>query len=236
MRQAQWRSRIPLLPDRRGRRRPILGSGRLLGAARLVALLFAAVIGLTLAIRPTPAVAKPVAVASDARIGQHNSVTRFVLDLSDHVSFDLFTLADPYRVVIDLPEIRWNLPAAALPARTGIFDRVRFGLFKPGTSRLVLDLNDAVVVNEAFLMKPLDDKGYRLVVDLVATDRTAFLATVRNGVPAPRAIPVAASSPPLMAFARPPPRPSTVPLQRIIVLDPGHGGADPRRHRSLRHL
>jgi N-acetylmuramoyl-L-alanine amidase len=139
-------------------------------------------------------------------------------------------------VVIDLPEIKWDLPAAALPAKNGLFDRLRFGLFKPGTSRLVLDLNDPVAVNEAFIMKPLDDKGYRLVIDLVATDRTAFLATVRdgtplatvrNGTPSPQASRATDAAPSLLAFARPPPRPTTVPVQRVIVLDPGHGGSDP---------
>jgi N-acetylmuramoyl-L-alanine amidase len=99
---------------------------------------------------------------------------------------------------------------------------------------LVLDCNDPVAVNEAFVMKPLNDRGYRLVVDLVATSRSAFLSTVRGAVRPPAAgRPAtdrqATSGPVAVAFVPPPPppRPKFVPVQRVIVLDPGHGGVDP---------
>jgi N-acetylmuramoyl-L-alanine amidase len=216
--------------------------GRLVRGLRLIVLALAVLGGVAAVAGPEPARARPAVVVSDARVGLHSAVTRFVLDLSEDVSFDLFTLADPYRVVIDLPEIKWELSAAALPARKGLFRGLRFGLFRPGTSRLVLDCNDPVAVNEAFIMKPLNDKGYRLVVDLVATSRNAFLSTIhgakrppvasRRTASPPTASPQAARSravspPPSLTFAPPPPRPRSSPVQRVIVIDPGHGGVDP---------
>ena len=49
-------------------------------------------------------------VANNIRIGAHSNKTRFVIDISDNIEFRAFTLSDPYRVVIDLPEIGWSLP------------------------------------------------------------------------------------------------------------------------------
>src|SRR5262245_25601605 len=49
--------------------------------------------------------------ASEARLGGDASRTRLVVDLSRPVEVAAFTLADPYRVVIDLPQITFQLPA-----------------------------------------------------------------------------------------------------------------------------
>ncbi len=199
---------------------------RLVRGLRLITLALA-VCAVTSVASPDSARARPAAVATDVRVGLHSSVTRFVLDLSDRVSFDLFTLADPYRVVIDLPEIKWELPMNAAPVRKGVFSGFRYGLFRPGTSRLVLECNDPVAVNEVFVMKPLDEKGYRLVVDLVATSRNAFLSAI-HGAKRPVAANRLPSSPsPSLTFAPPPPRPKSSPVKRVIVIDPGHGGDDP---------
>jgi len=200
---------------------------RLVCGLRLIAMALAVVGAVASVAGPEPARAKPAAKATDARVGLNGAVTRLVVDLSDQVSFDLFTLDDPYRVVIDMPQIKWALPATAMPSRKGVFGRLRYGLFKPGTSRLVLDCNGPVAVNEAFVMKPLDDKGYRLVVDLVATSRSAFLSSIRGFKHVPAASPPPTSPSPSLTFAPPPPRPRSSPVQRVIVIDPGHGGDDP---------
>ena len=46
-----------------------------------------------------------------ARIGEHEDRTRLVLELSDPVNLRTFTLANPDRVVVDLPEVAWRLGA-----------------------------------------------------------------------------------------------------------------------------
>ena len=51
-------------------------------------------LGITKAIAAAP-------TATDIRIGSHADKTRFVIDISDDVKFKVFTLSDPYRVVID---------------------------------------------------------------------------------------------------------------------------------------
>ncbi len=42
-------------------------------------------------------------VATDLRIGGDDKQTRFVVDLNRKIDLAAFTLADPYRVVVDLP-------------------------------------------------------------------------------------------------------------------------------------
>ena len=50
------------------------------------------------------------------------------------------TLTAPYRVVIDFPEVGWSLPPRPLPRASGVYKKLRYGLFKPGNTRVVLDL------------------------------------------------------------------------------------------------
>src|SRR6266853_335409 len=147
-------------------------------------------------------------VATDARVGGDAKQTRFVVDLSRKVDIRAFTLADPYRVVIDLPQVSFQLPPKA--GERGC------GLVMPGGSRIVLDVTGPVRVEKAFVLDPSDGQPARLVLDLVGIDREAFLraAAVDNRV-APE------------GAKKPEPQSSSSRDQRpIIVLDPGHGGID----------
>ncbi len=51
-----------------------------------------------------------------ARIGEHNDRTRLVIELSDPVNLRAFALANPDRVVLDMPEVSWRLGAPPRPA------------------------------------------------------------------------------------------------------------------------
>ena len=187
---------------------------------------------------PSAAVAAE-AVITDVRVGQLGEKTRFVFDLSNPVAFKVFALGDPYRVVIDLPEVGWRLPARPLPTRTGLLVNMRYGLFKPGTSRVVLDVAGPVAVGGAFLLEPSAAFGHRLVVDLLATSREAFVKQSRDLAAriadAPRApsSPAPAAAAPRLSMASPPPRKplrrpaALTPRKRVIAIDPGHGGIDP---------
>ncbi|HBU97652.1 MAG TPA: N-acetylmuramoyl-L-alanine amidase, partial [Thalassospira lucentensis] len=42
-----------------------------------------------------------------ARLGVYPDYTRFVIDLDRNVDFTYFLLPDPYRIIIDMPEIDW---------------------------------------------------------------------------------------------------------------------------------
>ncbi|MCP5373977.1 MAG: N-acetylmuramoyl-L-alanine amidase [Hyphomicrobiales bacterium] len=202
-------------------------------------------------------------VVSDVRVAQHGPTTRVVLDLSRDVTVTMFTLADPYRVVLDMPEVGWRLPQQPLPQSVGHFKRIRYGLFKPGVSRVVLDLASPVLVQEFTILPPPADApvggaAFRLVVDLAATTDTAFRGAIRKRrnldspkvavaavgpAVAPVVTPTVTSTVTPVATARPAPgapirkaafpyrvpplKPARVARPHVVVIDPGHGGADP---------
>ena len=117
-------------------------------------------------------------VATDARLGGDEARTRFVLDLTKRVEVSAFTLADPYRVVLDLPQVMFQLPAKVGETGRGLVKAFRFGLVMPGGSRIVLDATAPVRVEKAFVIDPVDSQPARLVLDLVAIDRDGFLRNI----------------------------------------------------------
>ncbi len=159
--------------------------------------------------------AKPEIVG--LRIGVRADTTRVVLDLTENLKYRVFTLPSPYRVVVDLPEVAWKVPAARLPAGRGIVQRFRYGLFQPGTWRLVLDLTSPVRLSKVFMLRPTANFGYRLVLDLGTVTAEAFK---REGNPTPLASSSSTAAPP------PPAKPKrNGPV--VVAIDPGHGGVDP---------
>ena len=152
----------------------------------------------------------------DVRVGEHPDKTRVVLDLSEALAFAIFTLRDPYRVVVDLPSVSWTIGAGG-SISTGLIEDYRFGQFQPGTSRLVLDVTHPVGIRKAFLLPPSGTSSHRLVIDLEAISETEFTARSQSTT-APE--PEPAKPAPLI-------EPKGADEPRVIVIDPGHGGIDP---------
>lgn len=157
------------------------------------------------------------AEALDIRFGAQEGDQRVVLELSEQAPFRIFTLENPYRVVVDLPELDWRTQAPKPPA--GLVSRVRFGLFQPGRSRMVLDLAEPARVSQSFVLPPAGGKPARLVIDLSGQDPQAFSRAA--GWPSDARL---ASAPPI---PRPKPLRISGPRPLVIALDPGHGGVDP---------
>jgi N-acetylmuramoyl-L-alanine amidase len=173
-------------------------------------------IGLAAAALAAPASADSFPVATDARLGGDDTQTRFVLDLSRKIDLHVFTLADPYRVVVDIPQVTFRLPPKTGETGRGLIKAFRFGLVMPGGSRIVFDAVKPVRVDKAFVVDPADGAPARLVLDLVATDRESFLRKIALDQ--------------RFAHAQAPPareqQPSSGDARPLIVLDPGHGGID----------
>ena len=106
-------------------------------------------------------------VATDVRLGGDDKQTRFVVDLSEKIDVAAFTLADPYRVVIDLPQVTFKLPAQAGEHGRGLVKAFRYGLIMQGGSRIVLDTKGPVRVDKAFALAAAAGQPARLVLDLV---------------------------------------------------------------------
>jgi N-acetylmuramoyl-L-alanine amidase len=207
------------------------------GAAALaIAVIFAATMTYALPAQPdtpaapppatpaTPVAASPAveaaapsdpAVATDARLAGDEERTRLIVDLSRRITLGAFTLANPYRVVVDLPDVIFALPNEAGREGRGLVSAYRFGLFAPGKARLVMDVGAPVKIDKAFVLDPVDGQPARLVVDLVKTDRESFMKSVAAPVRRAEDPPGLRASLAANGDTRP-----------VIVLDPGHGGID----------
>jgi N-acetylmuramoyl-L-alanine amidase len=136
----------------------------------------------------------------DVRVWAGPDSTRVVFDLDSLAQHKLFTLSNPQRIVIDLPD---TLRAAQLPLQLdgkGLVRQVRSGPHDGHTLRVVLDVADGVRP-KSFALQPNDNYGFRIVVDLAA-------APAANAPPPPP--PVALQEKPI-----------------VIAIDAGHGGEDP---------
>ena len=181
---------------------------------------WAAVVGIALTfLLAGGATAKPS--VTDVRLGLHPDKVRFVLEISQAPAYRIFTLPDPYRVVIDLPEIDWQLAQKPAAHDVGFIEALRFGLFAPGTSRVVLDAERPVKITNAFVLEPREGYPYRLVIDMVGVTRASFLEARNRG-------PITSDKPlPKPQPVSPEPADGREDSRLTIVIDPGHGGVDP---------
>jgi N-acetylmuramoyl-L-alanine amidase len=153
--------------------------------------------------------------ATDARLAGDAKRTRLIVDLSGPVDEHAFLLADPYRVVVDLPQIDFTFAPTVGQTARGLVTAFRFGLIAPGRSRIVIDLADAATIDRAFLLDAEDGQPARLVIDLVKADRTSFLAAIAaQSRPAEPPQPAGKASP------------GGASNRSVVVIDPGHGGID----------
>jgi N-acetylmuramoyl-L-alanine amidase len=163
---------------------------------------------------------------SDVRIGVHPGKTRMVIELIDKVPYRFFTLQDPYRIVIDLPEVEWKIPENPRNPSGGIITSYRFGLFQSGNSRLVVDIDKPAKLVNHLMLPASQGHPYRLVLDLEPVSVAEFAQSERQFTSKDWVEPPArgAIAPPPKAQAE---RKGLGPQKRIVVLDPGHGGPDP---------
>ena len=128
--------------------------------------------------------------------------TRIVFDLSKNIKHDLFVLADPHRIVIDLGDTRSSKALDASTQTTNILKGIRSAARDSGELRVVLDLNTKVRPR-SFTLQPDGVSGFRLVVDLHTTNLNPT--------------PIVTSEQQRRKKKK----------ELIVAIDPGHGGRDP---------
>ncbi len=110
----------------------------------------------------------------DVRLGLHPDKTRMVIELSEMSKFRTFVLADPWRLVIDMPSFEWQAGAISKPTKSAV-KTIRQGSLQPGISRIVVDLKAPVSIGTAFLLRKHEGKPDRLVIDFSKTTKAAYL-------------------------------------------------------------
>ena len=165
-------------------------------------------------------------VVSDFRVAGDAKQTRFILDLDRKIDLRAFTLANPYRVVVDIPQVTFQLPAGAGSTARGLIKAFRYGLVMPGGSRLVFDLTGPAKIEKAYVLDPANDQPSRLVLELASVERAAFVPSATGDRTAASLRPAADPAPETSeakAVAQPADPPDPRP---VVVIDPGHGGID----------
>jgi N-acetylmuramoyl-L-alanine amidase len=154
--------------------------------------------------------------------------TRFSVGLERSVDYQVFTLTNPNRVIVELSDVRMQLPSPTGDRPVGLIRSFRGGLSAPGQSRIVIDVVAPVVVEGQGIEPSPDGKGVKLVLDI------APAAAVTKQEQRPRPTLKMASYGLGAVDVQPPlPRPAERPAVRaaksykpLIVIDPGHGGYD----------
>ena len=175
-----------------------------------------------------PIAASNFPIASDARLAGDAKQTRFVLDLDKTIKFRAFALADPYRVVVDISQVSFQLAAGTGTAGRGLIKAFRYGLVMPGGSRIVFDLTGPARIANSYVLDAANGQPPRLVLELEQVDRTTFVQSLAaEGRPELRpAIADAKDTAAAAEAAAKPATPASGDLRPVVVIDPGHGGID----------
>ncbi|HYD14931.1 MAG TPA: N-acetylmuramoyl-L-alanine amidase [Hyphomicrobium sp.] len=165
----------------------------------------------------------PIATAADtasatrAAISGDQYRTTFELDLTAGVTAEIYTLANPYRVIVDLPDVTFRLPESTGQESKGLVQAFRFGLFAERKARVVVDTTGPVRIERAAMTAKRN--GIAFTFDMVTTDPASF----GLGTGADKATASAPKPPDTDSTALVKPKRSGKP---VIMIDPGHGGID----------
>lgn len=148
---------------------------------------------------------------------------RVELALTQGVPYRAYVLDDPRRLVLDFREVDWTGVSRDVLLNADRASDVRFGAFRPGWSRMVVDLAGPLVPDSIEMKVDSQSGKARLRVDLREVDAEAFAA--------------GAGAPHDPRWDLPPPAQVAKRLTRgdgplVVVLDPGHGGIDPGAERE----
>ncbi len=191
-----------------------------------------------------PITAPSLPIVSDARLAGDTNQTRFVLDLDKPVAFRAFALPDPYRIVLDMAQVNFQLPTGTGVNGRGLVKAFRYGMVMPGGSRIVFDLAGPARIASATMLAAANGQPPRLVLELEQVDQTTFNQTLSQTLSQnlsqdsspdlskdlrPGLKPAMADAPPATTAPQgaPAPKPAAPPDPRpVVVIDPGHGGVD----------
>lgn len=141
------------------------------------------------------------------------------LNLSQPIPHRVFSLSNPNRIVFDFREVDWAGfdPKATVTSKSVV--SVRYGIFHPGWSRLVLELNQPMVIWQSELITDPAKGNGLLKVRMSKTSQEEFDAV--SSAPA-----VAGWELPRFTSKITPKKRQLGDRPLVIVIDPGHGGID----------
>ena len=157
-----------------------------------------------------------------SQIHDRRGALEVTLSLTQGVPYRIFTLDDPRRLVLDFREVDWRGVDPQVLLNSDIASSVAMGPFRPGWSRMVIEVTEPLALERADMHVSRDSGAALMGARFTPVSAEAFAE--RAGLPAgsawdlePRDVPAPARDP-------------DAPLR--ILLDPGHGGIDPGAERE----
>lgn len=213
--------------------------GRASGLRRVrhIVIGLAVALGLLLVGVGTPAGAQAQAPATEfaglARLDVAQSQMRDAQDggldltlyLSQAVPYRVFTLDDPRRLVLDFREVDWRGATRAALLNADAATDLRFGVLRPGWSRMVVDLAGPMVVTSAGMA--VDKVSGTAMLQVLLAPASAEAHAAAAGAPPDAGWDMLSTLD--VTLAAPVAR-GDAPL--VVVIDPGHGGIDPGAERA----
>ncbi|MCX7195483.1 MAG: N-acetylmuramoyl-L-alanine amidase, partial [Proteobacteria bacterium] len=179
--------------------------------------------------------------------------TRLTLESAKPIRYELFSIRNPDRLVIDLKDVEINGPLNELVSKIRSDDpyikNVRVAHFKPGIARLVFDLKSQIKP-QLFSLMPVANYNHRLILDIYPAIPFDPMMALLQEEPATRTLesaPVTESRLPQESESKKSkiastqtipqrainsnkstsrPRPEMNARTLIIAIDAGHGGED----------
>lgn len=171
---------------------------------------------------------------SSIRLNSSPENTRIVFDMTDAVPYEIFSLANPNRLVVDFKTPTWKAKLPKPDNQSSLISGVRAALHDKNKWRVVLDLKQNVNY-ESFVLPRSQGNPPRLVVDLTAVNKTPVknvAVPVKEAKPIQEAKKVNTEKPNTASISHSKPKITEASLKGatrdiVVVLDPGHGGKDP---------
>ena len=171
------------------------------------------------------------ALAGSGKLQGNQLRTRFLVGLPKAAKFEVFSLNNPNRVVIEVGDTNLRLPAQPNGSPMGLVKSFRAGVSAEAHSRIILEVTEPVIVASARMEKAKDGHSQELVVEIepfgpvTASIAPAVTPTVMMARP-PYALGAADLQPPSPRPAISPQAMAERAFKPVIVIDPGHGGHD----------
>ncbi|MCX5752442.1 MAG: N-acetylmuramoyl-L-alanine amidase [Candidatus Krumholzibacteria bacterium] len=149
----------------------------------------------------------------EIRFRTESDRTRIVLDLSGESRYSIRTADGPFRIVVDLPGCRLADGVRNVEVGDGVLERIRVHGLKTG-AQVVLDLSRRAAFTH-FALRPDSGKPHRIVIDVAKPEAggEGSVAKKAAGDANPE--------------ERPKPAVRAREGDRIVIIDPGHGGDAP---------
>ena len=164
---------------------------------------------------------------TNLRIGQGVTNVRIVFEADSDIKYNVFTLSDPRRLVVDVKDID-VAPAVSKNKDENVFvENIRVGAYDVNNVRIAFDLKQPVLIKKVFVLPPNSGFNWRFVIDLDAATERDFISKLGNhnsfSSENYSKDKILAKNNPVVST----PRSLQQSKRKIIVLDAGHGGVDP---------